>query len=692
MTGKLIVNGDVAIAAIITFEVPLVYPDNIPENKKYDGKAKTYALDMTDSGNWGPWITAVTVPADGTYAAGETLELTLDYSDTVVVTGTPVIKLEVGGEAKQASYVNGSGTGSLTFAYTIQSGDSDSDGIEVNPQIDLEGGTIKNVAGKSADLIFELPETSGINIGNPPIPVYCIISGTIKGSDTNAGIYDAAVDLKDYDGNIIASTRTNANGQYSFSQITADTYSIDVRANGYRGGFIREFSVGTANISGKDLTLIKTGGSSSGGSGGSGPIVNPPASPVTNVPAQGSVNIPGTVDEGGNITANITNQAVSEAISKALAQAKQNGTEQKGINLVLNVISTGNQTANNLAIDLPKEVQDTLIAGGVGNITFIVSTSNGSIINIGMDMAALEEMSNQAKGSVNLTATRLDNSTLTAGARAAIGNRPVFDLRASYGEGAQVESFGSGSILITIPYTLAANEKAGNIQAVYVDLKGQVQWINSSVYDSLKGILSFNTNHFSTYGIGYKQDVPSFTDTSGHWAKEDIGFVASYGLLKGTSDTTFSPDTDMTRGMFITALGRLANTDVSGYEKSSFTDVKNDAYYMGYIQWASKNSIANGVGNGRFAPDQSITREQMAVIMQNYAKAIGITLPKIHEENTFADSIKISAYAKDAVKEMQTAGIINGKNGNLFDPQGRATRAEVSAVLHRFVERMNNEK
>ena len=225
-----------------------------------------------------------------------------------------------------------------------------------------------------------------------------------------------------------------------------------------------------------------------------------------------------------------------------------------------------------------------------------------------------------------------------------------------------------------------------------MDLKGQVQWINSSVYDSLKGILSFSTNHFSTYGIGYKQDVPSFTDTSGHWAKEDIGFVASYGLLKGTSDTTFSPDTDMTRGMFITALGRLANTDVSGYEKSSFTDVKNDAYYMGYIQWASKNSIANGVGNGRFAPDQSITREQMAVIMQNYAKAIGITLPKIHEENTFADSTKISAYAKDAVKEMQTAGIINGKNGNLFDPQGRATRAEVSAVLHRFVERMNNEE
>ena len=138
--------------------------------------------------------------------------------------------------------------------------------------------------------------------------------------------------------------------------------------------------------------------------------------------------------------------------------------------------------------------------------------------------------------------------------------------------------------------------------------------------------------------------------------------------------------------MFVTALGRLANADVNGYAKSSFTDVKSDAYYMGYIEWASKNSIVTGTGNGKFAPDQSITREQMAVIMLNYAKVIGFTLPKVHTENAFADSAKFSAYAKDAVKQMQMAGVVSGKNGNLFDPQGTATRAEVTAVLRRFVE------
>lgn len=83
--------------------------------------------------------------------------------------------------------------------------------------------------------------------------------------------------------------------------------------------------------------------------------------------------------------------------------------------------------------------------------------------------------------------------------------------------------------------------------------------------------------------------------------------MANRELLSGTSATTFSPNTAMTRGMFVTALGRLADADVSTYKQSSFADVKNDAYYMGYIEWASKNNIVKGIGDGKFASDQSIT-------------------------------------------------------------------------------------
>ena len=470
-------------------------------------------------------------------------------------------------------------------------------------------------------------------------------------------------------------TQSIANG----SAATAPT----VTRSGYTfTGWDKTFDNVTA-----DLTVTASWSYNGGGGGGSSSdsspiIITPPAADKPNSPIQGEIKVTGTADGKGNITVNITNKIVTDAFDKALAEAKKNGNEQNGITVVLRV-DTGNNTGSNVTVNLPKTVQDTIIAKKIVNTIVVVDNPD---IRIGMNLATVQEINKQAKSDVNITATRGDSSQLTGDAKKAIGSRPVFDLKVNYGSGKQVQSFGAGSVSVTIPYTLGANEKAGNVQAVYVDAKGKVHWLVNSVYDSVEQVLRFSTNHFSTYGIGYKQTNTAFKDIAGHWAKGDIEFVASRGLFSETSETKFSPNTAMTRGMFVTALGRLANADVSGYAKSSFSDVKGDAYYMGYIEWASKNNIVNGVGNGKFAPDQSITREQMAVIMSNYAKTIGYTLPKVHVENIFADNGKISTYAKEAVKQMQMAGVISGKNGNLYDPQGKATRAEVSAVLRRFVE------
>ena len=118
----------------------------------------------------------------------------------------------------------------------------------------------------------------------------------------------------------------------------------------------------------------------------------------------------------------------------------------------------------------------------------------------------------------------------------------------------------------------------GLLYAVYVDDAGKVEWITRSSYDaSLKAVV-FETGHFSVYGVGYKNPAPAFTDITGHWAADNILFVASRGLLSGTSDTTFSPNTGMTRGMFVTALGRLAGINPDSYQTGKFTAVKADAY------------------------------------------------------------------------------------------------------------------
>ena len=177
-----------------------------------------------------------------------------------------------------------------------------------------------------------------------------------------------------------------------------------------------------------------------------------------------------------------------------------------------------------------------------------------------------------------------------------------------------------------------------------------------------------------------------FTDIENHWAKSDIEFVSQRGLFGGTGENEFSPDTKMTRGMFVTVLGRLAKADVSSYEESKFKDVNKDMYYMKYIEWANKNKIVSGLSEESFGADQAITREQMAVMIVNYIKFAGIELPKGKAKIDFTDENEISEYAKLAIEEMQKSGLISGKEGNRFDSKGLATRAEVSAVLKRLIE------
>lgn len=157
-------------------------------------------------------------------------------------------------------------------------------------------------------------------------------------------------------------------------------------------------------------------------------------------------------------------------------------------------------------------------------------------------------------------------------------------------------------------------------------------------------------------------------------------------MFSGTGKTTFSPDVKLTRGMFVTALDRLSEIDTENYKQGRFIDVKENKYYTAYVNWAAEKGIVKGTSKDTFSPDKSITREEMAVIMKNYAEKQGYTLPKTLEEMKFSDDGKISSWAKTAVRQMQTAGILSGKKDNSFDPKGKATRAEAAAILHRFVE------
>jgi len=173
----------------------------------------------------------------------------------------------------------------------------------------------------------------------------------------------------------------------------------------------------------------------------------------------------------------------------------------------------------------------------------------------------------------------------------------------------------------------------------------------------------------------------AFVDVNnGDWFYDDVRYVVSNGIFNGTTDSTFEPNSSMTRAMFVTTLWRMAAPAAGTNPASAFTDVQTGSYYAEAVNWAAVNGIVSGVSDGLFDPDGSITREQTAEILYRYEQWSGSAPPNIQNIN-FADADSISGYAQTAVSALAAQGIINGKTDGVFDPQGAATRAEVAAIL-----------
>ena len=174
----------------------------------------------------------------------------------------------------------------------------------------------------------------------------------------------------------------------------------------------------------------------------------------------------------------------------------------------------------------------------------------------------------------------------------------------------------------------------------------------------------------------------NFTDTSGHWAKTAIDYVVSKGYFAGLSNTEFGPNKSITRGQFVSVLGRMLKVNVNDYKDQNFKDVKSGMYYSPYITWANKVGIVSGVGQGNFAPDKELTREEMAVMMTKFLKVSGKNLNAKGNTNSFKDEEKIQSWAKDSVKEMERLGIVSGMGDGSFAPKSQFTRAQVAQVLY----------
>ena len=180
-----------------------------------------------------------------------------------------------------------------------------------------------------------------------------------------------------------------------------------------------------------------------------------------------------------------------------------------------------------------------------------------------------------------------------------------------------------------------------------------------------------------------------FTDVStSDWFYNDAAFVYEKGLFSGTDSRSFSPNASMTRAMLVTVLYRLdGEPAVTG--RSSFADVSSGMYYENAVIWAAANSIVTGTGSTAFSPDAKVTREQLAAILYRYAQYKKLDVRAEAKLSSFTDAASVSGYANAALSWAVAEGLVNGASGRLM-PKGDATRAQVAAILHRFVENVMN--
>lgn len=228
----------------------------------------------------------------------------------------------------------------------------------------------------------------------------------------------------------------------------------------------------------------------------------------------------------------------------------------------------------------------------------------------------------------------------------------------------------------TIDLAQYAPTKSGaTFEGWYAD-KGLTKKITSVKLDA-------NTTVYAKWTETPVSSLPFGDVKSGDWFYNDVKYVYDKGMMAGTAADVFAPNATTTRAMIVTILYRLEGSPaVTG--TNAFVDVPAGQWYTDAVNWAAANQIVKGTSATTFAPNDSITREQMAAILYRYAQYKGYDVTKKADLSGYSDNGQVSAYAKDALAWANAAKLINGVTNTTLAPQGNATRAQVSAILHRF--------
>lgn len=307
-----------------------------------------------------------------------------------------------------------------------------------------------------------------------------------------------------------------------------------------------------------------------------------------------------------------------------------------------------------------------------------------SIANLIFDEKAIQTIISKSNTQISATVNVLEKSALSKDVKDIVGDRPVYEITLTSGN-QTISDFGNGKVQVKIPYTLRDGEDSSGIVVYYMNDQSQLIKMETT-YDKANKTVTFQTNHFSKYIVGYDTKAAAgnahFADVSEKaWFKEAVQYVSEKGMMNGISGTTFDPNANSTRAMVCTILWNMENKPEQTAELP-FKDVSKTSWYTQAITWANQNQITMGINEDVFAPNEKVTREQLAQFLYNYAKLKGYNVTKTSNLAGYKD--KPSVWAEEAVKWAVENQIITGKGNGMIDPKGTATRAEIAQMIMNF--------
>lgn len=399
--------------------------------------------------------------------------------------------------------------------------------------------------------------------------------------------------------------------------------------------------------------------------------------------------IAGTGDKKNDYTAEIKETVLNEAIDKLFEEARVLKTTPY-LRIKVDTPTTAVSVTTKIPYYSIGRIINYYSYRDMGHL--VIETGIGTIDVPPMALRRIYEQTKYGTD-VEFRMKRVVTTDLTEAQQKAAGSDKVYEYQIISG-GTEITYFSGYPVSISIPFTLTSSQSGKGAQVNYLDSHGYLS-AQSTTYNYKTKTVGFDTSHLSMY-IPYYYAAEAwnnpYTDVRRYdWYYDSVFYVVDRGLMNGISADHFVPASYTTRAMVVTILHRLAGEPATK-AKNTFKDVASDQWYTNAVLWATESGLVSGYGGGRFGPNDPVTREQLGVMLHNYAKFVDIT-PKYGWDTPmkYPDSYNVSSWARQGAMYCQITGIISGRPGGNFEPKGVATRAELSIMLLRMNDQMEEE-